>query len=137
MAASPIRSIKLVHWKVFPTALIEFICRFPSLGTLAAEGVDYIVGFPDWRRPLKFPRFAGRFVFADSNGHGHGSAEGFLRHLSRLPLGFREISIDVGPSGASDPVITILERCPLVYARASVYHAYPPGIATVPPFFNC
>ena len=129
-AAPSIKTIKLVHWKVSPTTLIEFICRFPSLDTLVVEDMNYLVGLPDWKRPSKFPRFAGRFEFSDSNG----SAEKFLRHLSRLPLGFREISIDAGFSGDPDPVVTILEKCSPVLARASLYYAYPPGMVTVPVF---
>jgi len=132
VAAPSIKTIKLVHWKVSPTALIEFICRFPSLDTLVVEDMDYLVGLPDWKRPSKFPRFTGRLEFSDSNGHG--SAEKFLRHLSRLPLGFREISIDAGFSGAPDPIITILEKCSPVLARASLYYACPPGIIPVPVF---
>ena len=132
VAAPSIKTIKLVHWKVSPTTLIEFICRFPSLDTLVIEDMDYLVGLPDWKRPLNFPPFAGRFDFSDSNGHG--SAEKFLRHLSRLPLGFREISINAGFSGAPDPVIAILENCSPVLAKASLYYACPPGMVTVPAF---
>lgn len=127
--APSIKTVKLVHWKVSPTALIEFICRFPSLDNLVVEDMDYLVGLPDWKRPFKFPRFAGRFEFTDS--YGHGSAEKFLRLLSRLPLSFREISIDAGFSGAPDPIIAILEKCSLVLVRASLYYGYRSGMGTV------
>ena len=127
VAAPSIKTLKLVHWKVSSTTLIEFICRFPSLDTLVVEDMDYLVGLPGWKRPSKFPPFAGHFEFSNSNGHG--SAGKFLRHLSRLPLGFREISIDAG--GAVDPVVAILEKCSPVLARASLYYVYPRGMVLV------
>lgn len=129
VVAPSIKTVKLVHWKASPTALIEFICRFPSLDNLVVEDVDYLIGLPDWKHPSKFPRFAGRFEFTD--GYGRGSAEKFLRLLSRLPLGFREISIDAGFSGAPDPIITILEKCSPTLVRASLYYGYRRGMAAV------
>ena len=133
VVAPSIKTVKLVHWKVSPAGLIEFICRFPSLDNLVVEDVDYLVGLPDWKRPSKFPRFAGRFEFTDSGGRG--SAEKFLRLLSRLPLSFREVSIDAGFSGAPEPIITILEKCSLVLVKASLYYGYRSGMATVFLFF--
>ena len=128
--APSIKTVKLVHWKVSPMALIEFICRFPSLDNLIIEDTRYLVGLPDWKRPSKFPRFAGRFELTDSNGHG--SAERALHLLPGLPLGFRKISIDAGFTGTPDDIIAILEKCSPVLVRASLYYGYRPSMATVP-----
>jgi len=129
VAAPSIKAIKLVKWKVSSTALIEFICRFPSLDTLVIEDMEYLIGLQDWKRPSKFPSFAGRFEFLSINGHG--SAEKFLRRFSRLSLRFREVSIQPGFYGAPDPVIAILEKCSPVLERANLEYAYPPGVTMV------
>jgi len=122
------KTMKLVQWKVSPITLIEFICRFPSLDNLVVEDMHYVVGLQDRKHPFRSPRFAGRFRFTDSKGRG--PSEKFLCLLSRLPLGFREISIDVGFSGAPDPIIMILEKCSPVLVKARLYYGYHPGMAT-------
>jgi len=131
VAAPSIKTMRLAHWRVSPTVLIEFICRFPSLDSLIIEDMDYFAGLPGWRPPCNPPPFAGRFEF--SNNNGHGPAEKFLRHLSRLPLGFKEISIDVAFHGTPDFVLTILERCSPTLTRLRLRCTYTPGTAMVPP----
>ena len=127
--APSIKTMRLFRWRVSPTALVEFICRFPSLDNLAIGDMDYLVGLPGWKYPSAFPPFAGYFEFTD--GNGRGPAEKFLRLLSRLPLRFREVSIDVGFSGTPDPLIAILEKCSPVLVKASLYYFYETGMTMV------
>jgi hypothetical protein len=122
-----IKSLKLIQWRVSSTTLMEFICRFPSLKDLIIERVDFLLGLPRWKLPSRFPRFTGRLDFVDRDSHG--TAEKFLRLLSRLPLAFREISIEAASHGAPDPIITILEKCSPVLANVSLRYVYPPGAA--------
>jgi hypothetical protein len=128
-AAPSVKSLKLVHWRVSPIPLVEFICRFPSLDNLIVKDMAFLVGLPDWNRPSKFPPFAGRLESNDRNGHN--STGRFLRLLSRLPLGFREISIRGADfPGALDPIITILEKCSPVLVKVSLHYGYQLGMST-------
>ena len=120
-----VKSLKLIQWRVSPTTLMEFICRFPSLKDLNIERMDFLLGLPRWKLPSRFPRFTGRLDFVDRDSHG--TAEKFLRLLARLPLAFREISIEAASHGAPDLIITILEKCSPVLTNASLRYVYPPG----------
>lgn len=122
-----VKSLKLIQWRVSPTTLMEFICRFQSLKDLIIERVDFLLGLPRWKFPPRFPRFTGRLDFVDRDSNG--TAEKFLRLLSRLPLAFREISIEAASYGAPDLIITILEKCSPVLMNASLRYVYPPGAA--------
>lgn len=124
-ATLSIKSLKLIQWRVSPTTLMEFICRFPSLKELIIQRMDFLCGLPRWKLPSRFPRFTGRLDFVDRNGHD--AVGRFLRLLSRLPLAFREISIETVSSGAPDPIITILEKCSPVLVNASLRYICLPG----------
>ena len=131
----PIRNIQLINWKISPTALVDFICLFPSLDSVMVKDVDFLVGLPGWSLPSVSPHFAGRF---ELNHHrGRGPAVKFLRLLSRLPLSFREVSlVDTQFPGTLDPIISILEKCSRVLVKIDISYGYQPGTTVVFPSFR-
>lgn len=125
-AATSVKNLELANWKVSSTTLVDFICMFPSLDNLNIEEMQYLIGLPGWKPPPTLPSFAGHFQFKHRDGHG--PVEKFLRLLSRLPLSFCEIHVNVDFSDSPDPIIPVLEKCSSTLVRAGLSYDCQRGI---------